>query len=97
MKNKPTRIECEALKSLAFKLTVHGFRNSPIEDIHADGRISDEEMKNLNKTIVNQIYTLLYINLWQDKNNLPAHWYWNTGHENWDEPKLLEEWFKILK
>ena len=54
------KTEQEKLRRIIAKiLTIHGYRNSPIEDIHASGRISDAEMKHLNKTIHNQIYTLL--------------------------------------
>ena len=35
------------LRDEANALCAYAFRNGPIEDIHADGRISDEEMKHL--------------------------------------------------
>ena len=110
-------------KLVAKLLTHHGYRNSPIEDIHAgrwpkdkdgnfaknkdvivttkDGtsipwnecsRINDTEMKHLNKTIYNQIYTLLTML----EKGIPEHkkwWFWSGG-EDWDEPELLKEWFK---
>lgn len=106
----------EMEKRLAKTLTIHGYRNSPIEDIHAgrwpkdnkgnwakpedmfvsvDGgskipwlemsRITDEEMKHINKTIHSQIYTILVL---LKKGKLPGFYWW--GGENWDEPELLE-------
>ena len=50
--------------TLPFYLEVKGlvamsFRNGPIEDIHADGRISQEEMKKIMKYAVNELYFLL--------------------------------------
>jgi hypothetical protein len=35
------------LRDEANAICAYAFRNGPIEDIHADGRISDEEMKRL--------------------------------------------------
>ncbi len=40
-------------------LVVLAFRNGPIEDVHAAGRITEEEMKRINKQAVNQLYRLL--------------------------------------
>lgn len=78
----------KTIKELAKILTIHGYRNSPIEDIHASGRISEKEMKHLNKTIYNQIYTLL--SMLNDgtlaKNNYLTSSSWGS---NWDEPELL--------
>jgi hypothetical protein len=57
----------------AKSIVVHAFRNGPIEDIHAGvgcprcmgkvkySHITDEEMKLLNKTFVNRVYTLLWL------------------------------------
>ncbi len=42
-------------------LVAMAFRNGPIEDIHADGRISQEEMKNIMKYAVNELYFLLHL------------------------------------
>jgi len=76
-------------KLLAKILTVHGFRNSFIEDIHSRGDISQTEMKKLNKQICNQIYTLLYL-----IENGGLSWYFaNEGWtSDWDEPKLIKSW-----
>ncbi|WP_252254122.1 hypothetical protein [Clostridium sp. ZBS12] len=43
--------------------TVHSmFRNGPVEDMHADGKLSDNDMMNINKFLVNRmayVFTLL--------------------------------------
>lgn len=75
------------LKMAAKMIAIHGYRNSPIEDIHAEGRISDAEMKHLNKTICNQIYTMLYL---MRTTGLPS--FFTAYGSDWDEPELLEEW-----
>lgn len=83
-------------KWLAKLLTIHGYRNSPIEDIHAEGRISQEEMKHLNKTIYNQIYTLLYL-MNSKSSGFWNSWYFHSGGwgDDWDQPELLR-WEEAL-
>jgi hypothetical protein len=88
-------------KIIAKIFTIHGYRNSPIEDLHAGirlpkkyldekySRITDEEMKHLNKTIYNQIYTLITM-LEEGKLNSP---FWAAWGQDWDEPELLD-WVK---
>ena len=77
------------LKFVAKMIAIHGYRNSPIEDIHAEGHISDEEMKHLNKTICNQIYTVLYL---METTGLPEFFTWYGS--GWDDPELIKEWIK---
>lgn len=43
------------------------FRDGPIEDVHADGRISQDEMKQIMKHAVNMMYLFLKI-----KENCPT-------------------------
>lgn len=51
--NAPLSIQCVAppqefaLRDEANAICAYAFRNGPIENIHADGRISDPEMKHL--------------------------------------------------
>jgi len=81
----------QILKKVAKLLTVHGFRNSYIEDVHADGRLSQKEMKKLNKEVCNQIYTLLYML----ENGKLSPFFTNEGWTSkWDEPKLVKGWVK---
>lgn len=76
-------------------LTIHGYRNSPIEDIHAQGRISDKEMKHLNKTIHNQIYTLL--TMIEDESLFKNQYFTNEGWgSDWDDAELLP-WKEFTK
>ncbi|MES2216658.1 MAG: hypothetical protein V4481_05190 [Patescibacteria group bacterium] len=115
-----TKEQIEHRKKLAIAakiLTIHGYRNSPIEDIHAgdwpknkkgkyasprdmivtttDGgsvvpwltcsRISQQEMEHLNKTIYNQIYTLM---VKMEEEGLPS--FYQMWGQDWDEPKIVE-------
>lgn len=84
------------IKKLALILAVHGFRNSPIEDIHADDRITQEEMKHINKTVYNQIFTILTL-LEKGKLEKIPYFMANGWGDNWDEPKFLTEWEKTYE
>lgn len=129
IKDEKERIKVR--KTIAKLLAVHGYRNSPIEDIHAgswpknkkgqyasddevivttkDGgeivswkecsRIHDSEMKHLNKTIHNQIYTLLTMLETSNPNlttGFTREYFFKMGLD-WDEPKLLKDWMKVSK
>ena len=45
--------------TISIALTHYLFRNGPIEDMHSDGKLSQEDMKILNKFMVNRISGLL--------------------------------------
>ncbi len=64
MKKNPTIKEELCSKSnqeLALRLAVHGVRNTVIENYHAEGKISDKEMKAFNIEVVNNLFTYLEI------------------------------------
>lgn len=86
------RTDKKVLKKIAKILTIHGYRNSPIEDIHASGRITNKEMKHLNKTIYNQIYTLMVM---METTGLGKYYTTESWGHDWDEPKLLKSWIKL--
>ncbi len=48
------------LKRLALLMAVNCVRNTVIENYHADGKLSDEEMKVFNKEVADKIYTFLF-------------------------------------
>ena len=72
------------------KAMVHfAFRNGPIEDMHADveKNITDEDMKKLNKYMVNRvayIFTLILEDRWMEFNFLVENIDFMFGH-HWDE------------
>ena len=45
--------------TISIALTHYLFRNGPIEDMHSKGQLSQEDMKTLNKFMVNRISGLL--------------------------------------
>jgi len=42
-------------------ITNYAFRNGPVEDMHVDGKLSDEDMMTLNKYMVNRIAGILQL------------------------------------
>lgn len=47
------------IDSIAIGLTHYLFRNGPVEDMHSEGKLSQNDMKTLNKFMVNRIAGLL--------------------------------------
>lgn len=98
--NENEEIEQRRRKFIAKMLTIHGYRNSPIEDLHAGiplpekykhpkySKITDAEMKHLNKTIFNQVYTILTM---MENGSFFRQSYFTAGWgHDWDEPELLD-------
>ena|ERR1022692_197843 len=81
----------EHLRSLALTMAVACVRNTVIENYHADGKISDAEMKAFNKEVVNRLYTVLCVLHDPElKAGQPGvlrylDMYYPT---NWDQPRL---------
>jgi len=82
--NKRIAKEAKALAVLAY-------RSGPIEDFHAEGRISQAEMKKLNKGMVDSLFFLLTM-----KERKPRL-YWQlieminqTMVRDWDDPETLK-------
>lgn len=55
---------------LAKAATAYVFRNGPVEDIHADGRISQEEMKRLTQFMVQRLGEVFYLLLQKNSDDL---------------------------
>ena len=49
------------IDTISIALTHYFFRNGPVEDMHSEGKLSQEDMKTLNKFMVNRIAGLLQI------------------------------------
>ena len=49
------------LQKLAISITVTCVRNTIIEDYHARGSLSQDDMKAFNKQVASKIYTLLWV------------------------------------
>lgn len=65
--SKNRLLKSEYIDSVSKSLTHHIFRNGPVEDMHASGQLSEEDMKTLNKYMVNRLAGILlavYENKW---------------------------------
>lgn len=57
--SKTRLLQMENIDGIAKALTHYAFRNGPVEDMHADGKLTQEDMKILNKYMVNRIAGIL--------------------------------------
>lgn len=85
---------------MAKAVTAYAFRAGPVEDIHADGRISEEEMKQLNKYMVERLGEIFYLfaeGRLDDLEMLLSIPYQSTS--GWDDVTLddLESMLALLK
>lgn len=87
--SRERRLAIEPLLAKEAKsIVIHAFRNGPIEDIHAGSHITDDEMKLLNKTAVNRVYTLLWLKTHEPatyKTVVEMGFLFASG---WDEPEF---------
>ncbi len=91
----------QTLKNLALRITVHGVRNTIIEDYHAKSKITDQEMMVFNKEVVDKIYTFLQVILnpmyeREKEALLRSNIIFYKPH-GWDEPKLNESILRALQ
>jgi len=77
------------IEELARGLTHYCFRNGPVEDMHADGKLSQEDMKVLNAFCYDKIYTFFTLLISKDAINLQALLgYHSRCGSDWDKPKF---------
>lgn len=58
-KSKKRLLNKDNFDDISIALTHYLFRNGPVEDMHSEGKLSQEDMKTLNKFMVNRISGLL--------------------------------------
>lgn len=57
--SKERLLKKDKIDTISIALTHYLFRNGPVEDMHSEGKLSQEDMKTLNKFMVNRIAGLL--------------------------------------
>lgn len=57
--SKTRLLKPDNIDGIAKALTHYVFRNGPVEDMHADGKLTQEDMKVLNKYMVNRLAGIL--------------------------------------
>lgn len=92
------QLKAYGIDGIAKAITVEAFRNGPVEDMHAEGKLSDEDIKTLNKYMVNKIARILTMYEAKDWFGLAilmqfAGMY-TTG---WDKPEIDMEEIDKLK
>ena len=99
MGSKERLLKHESIDSISKAITHFVFRNGPIENMHANNQLSEDDMKKLNKYMVNRIAGLLTTiknNNWLQLDLLLSQ-YKHYGTE-WDKAEPdLEEINTILK
>ena len=91
-----TYLKEDTINMIAKALTEYAFRSGPIEDIHSDdyggSRITQEEMKQLNKYMVNKLATVLTAlsrgKIDEVLNGLALSYRYAT---HWDKADILEK------
>lgn len=85
--SKERLLKKDNIDMISIALTYYLFRNGPVEDIHTSGKLSQEDMKTLNKFMVNRIAGLL-------KTINSGEWlklemllnYYSLFGQDWDKP-----------
>lgn len=92
----PNKTFKKDMETLAIAMSYHCVRNTVIEDWHAEGRISDPEMKEFMIEVVSKIYTTL-VSL-DDVNFAAAYFTMADGVQNkWDKPKIRKKFVKSFQ
>lgn len=86
------------LKRLALLMAVNCVRNTVIENYHADGKLSDEEMKVFIQEVANKIYTFLHYTTTKPPEDQAALLSVMSMMypSNWDQPKLDADFVKSV-
>ena len=88
----------ENFDRLAVGLTHYFFRNGPVEDMHADGQLSENDMKILNKYMVDRVARVLLLakeNRWLEL-ELLLSFHMQCG-STWDKPSTnMDELYDVI-
>ena len=93
------------LQSIALIMTLHCVRNTVIEDYHAAGQLSQDDMKAFNKEVADKIYSILqvllnphYAKVRQELfSTKPSFQRPFCAPSNWDQPKFDKEFLYVMK
>jgi len=95
--NKPNNLSFlltdEVINLISRGMTHLVFRNGPVEDMHTNGQLSQEDMKTLNKYMVNNLATLftaIKYERWYELGKMFS--YLGLYGGDWDKAELDEQW-----
>ena len=80
-------VENATIEEMACALAHFCFRNGPVEDMHAEGKLSDADMQTLNKFCYDKLFTFLYL-LKQDELEMFASNIFLFKNAGWDAPEF---------
>lgn len=86
LKSRERLLKRENIDAISKAITHFAFRNGPVEDMHANNQLSEDDMKTLNKYMVNRIAGLLTAiadNNWLQLELLLS--YYRLFGTDWDE------------
>jgi hypothetical protein len=82
--------------NLARAITSQAFRNGPVEDMHAEGKLSDKDMKVLNKYMVNHIAHIIDCIRNREFYKLTSMYTFGAMYTNgWDDAEPVSEYDEI--
>ena len=96
-KSKARLMSPESADALAIALSHYIYRDGPIEDYHADGKLSNDEMMAQNKYTTNKIAGILYLlksGQWVAVEYLLSLYMLNG--DKWDAPEIDFEEMKVI-
>ena len=87
------------LKDFALGMALFCVRNTAIEQYHADGKLSDEEMKAFNKEVANKLYAALLAMTSPDAQEREAVFslFASSRPYNWDAPQPDQDIRKAIR
>lgn len=81
-----------SLEDISCALAHYCFRNGPVEDMHTEGKLSQSDMKELNKFCNDKIFTFLTMMKNNDISSLSAIIDFGVRCGcNWDKPEYRED------
>ena len=88
-----------ALKRLALLMAVNCVRNTVIEDYHAQGKLTDSEMKAFNQEVANKTYTFLnfLLNKPDEDRDAFLHAMGEMYPWKWDQPRIDRDFADVVK
>jgi len=97
-------LQREHIDAISKAVTHYAFRNGPVEDMHANGQLSQQDMKTLNQYMVNRVAGLLTAAMdgnWLQLEQLFSYYRffggdWDPAEPDMGEMKLLMERLKKL-
>ena len=84
-------------RNLALRMALHCVRNTIIEDSHAAGKLTDQEMAAFNREVADKIYSFLHIMFNPSYSSRRAAALEYLYAPQWDQPTLDKSFLLMLR